>query len=177
MPTTNLDVIDTGVKIGLGSTITLVGTYLVTWLNHKNDHKKDIRKRLYDSLEIITKDIDEMTHISLKYWAIIIELVRYRTKGEDLSGSRYKELETIKVELAELFKHLTIAESKLMLLGLNDIAKLVREYGEFLKSMRRTNWEGNDTLTEDGLEDVRLGLLNKREKLFAALSASYIKGL
>ncbi|TMO77189.1 hypothetical protein CWC16_17310 [Pseudoalteromonas sp. S3776] len=67
MATTELEVIDTAIKIGLGSLITLAGTFLVTWLNHRNDRKKESRKRFYDSLELISTNIEETTHASLRY--------------------------------------------------------------------------------------------------------------
>lgn len=40
MEITELQVIDTNIKIGVGSLITLVGTFLITWLNHRNERKK-----------------------------------------------------------------------------------------------------------------------------------------
>lgn len=90
MEITELQVIDTAIKIGLGSLITLVGTFLVTWLNHRNERKKESRKRFYDSLESVSSNIEEVTHVSLRYWALIIEWVRNNAQDMDLTEKRYE---------------------------------------------------------------------------------------
>ncbi|TLU61221.1 hypothetical protein FE810_15480 [Thalassotalea litorea] len=65
MATTKLEIIDTAIKIGLGSHLAMVGTFLVTRLNHQNELRKESRKRFYDSLEGVSSNIEEITHISL----------------------------------------------------------------------------------------------------------------
>ncbi|MDP2537270.1 hypothetical protein [Alteromonas stellipolaris] len=174
---TKLEVIDSAIKIGLGSLITLIGTFLVAWLNHRNDHKKERNKRFYDSLEKISVSIEETTHMSLRYWALIIEWVRNNQQGMALTNKRAEELEKTKSELFDMFKHLTVAESQLMLLGLQNISCEIREYGEFLKNMRRSYYDGNESLKESDLDDVRSELLEKRKAIFDSLSNAYRSGL
>ncbi len=177
MEISELQVIDTAIKIGLGSLITLVGTFLVTWLNHRNERKKESRKRFYDSLESVSSNIEEVTHVSLRYWALIIEWVRNNAQDMDLTEKRYEELERTKSELFDQFKNLTVAESKLMLLGLTNISSQVRDYGEFLKELRRKYYDGKQSLKESDMDDVREELLNKRKLIFEELAKSYKKGL
>ncbi|SIR08605.1 hypothetical protein SAMN05920897_1371 [Alkalispirochaeta americana] len=177
MEITELQVIDTAIKIGLGSLITLVGTFLVTWLKHQNDRKKESRKRFYDYLESVSSNIEEVTHVSLRYWALIIEWVRNNKQGMDLTDKRSEELERTKSELFDQFKNLTVAESKLMLLGLTHISSQVRDYGEFLKELRGKYYDGNQSLNESDLDDVRQELLSKRKSIFQELAKSYKKGL
>ena len=178
MPTTSIEVIDTAVKIGLGSLITLVGTIVVAKLNHGNEKNREDRKRYYDSLESVSKDIEETTHIALRYWALIIEWVRnHEQKGIGLTDKRIEELEKTKLDLFDYFKNLTVAESKLMLLGLNDQATLIREYGEYLKDMRRKYYDGNKQISETDLDECRKILLQKREMLFKSLAGKYKDGL
>ncbi|MDN2658635.1 hypothetical protein OW491_02325 [Neptunomonas sp. CHC150] len=177
MPTTTIEVIDTAVKIGLGGSITLIGTLLVTKLNHKHDHSKEKGKRHYDALESVGADIEEITHVSLKYWALIIEWVRNNNQGMDLTEKRKDELEKTKDDLFNSFKSLTVAESKLLLLGLIEPAKLLRSYGDYLKAMRRNCYYEKESLTEGHMNEVREELLNKREALFSALSFAYKNGL
>ena len=62
---TKLEIVDSAIKIGLGSLITLVGTFLVTWLNHRNDHKKEKNKRYYDTLEKTSVNIERKAVIGL----------------------------------------------------------------------------------------------------------------
>lgn len=92
MPTTTIEVIDTAVKIGLGGAITLAGTLLIAKLNHGHENAKEKAKRHYDTLESVGADIEEVTHISLRYWALIIEWVRNSEQGLDLTEKRKEEL-------------------------------------------------------------------------------------
>jgi len=175
--TTTIEVIDTAVKIGLGGAITLIGTLLVTKLNHSHDHSKEKGKRHYDALESVGADVEEITHVSLRYWALIIEWVRNHSQGLDLTDKRKEELEKTKDDLFDSFKSLTVAESKLLLLGLDEPAKLLRAYGEYLKSMRRNCYYEKESLTEQTMNEVREELLKKREVLFSSLSEAYRNGL
>lgn len=173
MATTAIEIIDTAVKIGLGGAITLLSTIFVTKLNHKHDHDKEKSKRYYDALESVGADVEEITHIVLKYWALIIEWVRNDKQGLDLTEKRKDELEKTKEDLFNQFKSLTVAESKLLLLGLEEPAKLLREYGEYLKKLRRNYYYEKASLTEAEMDAVREELLSKRQTLFKALSEAY----
>ncbi|HHF3044336.1 hypothetical protein WMQ59_23020 [Vibrio diabolicus] len=109
----------------------------------------------------MSSNIEEVTHVSLRYWALIIEWVRNNAQDMDLTEKRYEELERTKSELFDQFKNLTVAESKLMLLGLTNISSQVRDYGEFLKELRRKYYDGKQSLKESDMDDVREELLNK----------------
>jgi hypothetical protein len=50
---------------------------------------------------------------------------------------------------------------------------VLREYGDFLKTMRRKYYDGKESLTESEMEAVREELLKKRQILFKSLSESY----
>lgn len=177
MATTELEVIDTAIKIGLGSLITLIGTFLVTWLNHRNERKKESRKRFYDGLESVSANIEEITHVSLRYWALVIEWVRNNAQSMELTDKRYEELEKTKIDLFDQFKNLTVAESKSMLLGLTDISSQIRDYGDFLKELRRNYYDGKESLKVSDMDNVRIELLKKRKLIFIELAKSYKKGL
>ena len=177
MALTTIEVIDTAVKIGLGGLITIVGTFIVTRLNHDHEHKKERSKRFFDALEQSSNLIEETTHVALKYWALVIEWVRNRDDGMELAPHRKEELEKIKSDLFNEFKSLTVAESKLLLLGLTVPAAMLREYGDVLKEMRRKCYDGKKSLTEKEMDEVRETILSKRQALFVELSNAYKNGL
>lgn len=175
--TTWVEVVDTAVKIGFGGIITLSGTFIISKMNHKHEFDKDKSRRYYDALESVSTQIEDMTHISLRYWALIIEWVRNKDqKGLDLTQERQEELKKTKLDLFDHFKNLTVAESKLLLLGLTETSLALRDYGEYLKGMRRNYYDGKAGINESEMEKVRTTLLYKREILFNALSRDYKKG-
>jgi len=177
MVTTTIEVIDTAVKIGLGGLITIVGTFVVAKLNHSHENSKERSKRYFDSLEAVSENVEITTHAALRYWALIIEWIRNNKQGMGLTDQRQDELEKTKSALFDCFRNLTVAESKLMLLGLDNSALLVRGYGEFIKDMRRQYYDGKKSLSEEEMDNVRKDLLSKRESLFKALSSDYNGGL
>ena len=173
-----LEIIDTSVKIGLGGVITLAGTFIISKMNHKHEINKDKSRRYYDALESVSQQIEEMTHVSLRYWALVIEWVRNNEqKKVGFTEKRQEELNKTKADLFDQFKNLTIAESKLILLGLTHSSLLLRDYGDYLKEMRRSYYDGKHGLKEKEMDDVRKTLLIKREALFISLSSDYKKDL
>lgn len=169
---TALEVIDTAIKIGLGGIITITGTIFMTRLNHKHEFKKEKTKRFFDSLEQISSLIEETTHVSLRYWALVNEWV-YNGK---LEPQREEELKNTKIKLFNEFKSLTIAESKLLLLGLKEEASLLRDYGMHLGKMRSNYFIGKKDLTTIEMTNIRQTMLSKREELLKKLSYAYQNG-
>ncbi|WP_312679260.1 hypothetical protein, partial [Escherichia coli] len=98
---------------------------VVTKLNHTHDNSKENRKRYYDSLEIVGSNVEEITHVALRYWAIVVEWVRLNQQDMELTEKRSNELEKNKSDLFDQFKCLTFAESKLLLLNLEEQSKLI----------------------------------------------------
>ncbi|MCT4500607.1 hypothetical protein N0U25_22680 [Pseudomonas sivasensis] len=134
MPTTVIEVIDTSIKIGLGGLIGFAGTYVVTKLNHGHDAKKDVIKRRYDALEQVAAHIEEFSHVALKYWALVVECVRVENGNKEWPKERAEQLELVKAEYFSEAKNITIAESKLLLLGLEPASAQLRKYTNFLKN-------------------------------------------
>ncbi|HBA2761824.1 TPA: hypothetical protein J6N83_004008 [Escherichia coli] len=95
----------------------------------------------------------------------------------DLTRERQEELNKTKLDLFDNFKSLTVAESKLLLLGLTDTSVALRDYGDYLKAMRRNYYDGKPDIKESDLENVRVTLLYKRKVLFDFLSRDYKKGI
>lgn len=170
MELSSLQILDTAVKIGLGSIITLFGTYLVTKINHNHEYRKDKNNRFFNSMEEISSLIEDTTHISLKYWALVNE---WTSKKANFKLYREEELKKVEVELFHSFKNLTVAESKLMLLGLKEESILLREYGMLLSKLRSNFFKGNNEVTLESMKQIREEILNKRESLFFSLSQVY----
>ncbi|MBI6187610.1 hypothetical protein JEP98_00340 [Providencia rettgeri] len=171
------DLLDTAIKIGLGSVITIVGTLTVTKLNHKNDRLKDINKRAMDLIETISIDVEEATHVFLRYTALMTEWTKNKSKGfpEGLTGDRAKELAKVKIDLFDQFKSLSASEGKLMLLSLPDVSEKLRVYGELVQDIRRKYHDYNESVTVQDMENARAKLLEARKNFFTSLSSAYFK--
>ncbi|WP_146012888.1 hypothetical protein [Herbaspirillum sp. BH-1] len=170
---TYLEVLDTAVKVGLGALISGVATYWMAKLKTRDDMRRERLQRHQGLLENCAEQIEGFSHVFLRYWAAIVEIVRLREQKIEMSEKKAEELHKTKSELFNSYSDLTSAESKLLLLGHVEAQRLIREMGDLTKSIRRTAWEGNTKLTEIEMEESRKKFLAAREKLFAALSLIY----
>ncbi|WP_311753208.1 hypothetical protein [Proteus columbae] len=169
------NLLDTAIKIGLGSAITIIGTVTITKLNHKNERKKDINKRAMDLIEAISIDVEEATHVFLRYTALMTEWARNKSKGlsEGLTGNRTKELMKVKIDLFDQFKSLSASEAKLMLLSLPHVSEKLRIYGELVQNIRYNYHDNNDSVTVQDMKKARTDLLEARKEFFTSLSSAY----
>lgn len=83
----------------------------------------------------------------------------------------------LKLSISVKQKIFTIAESKLLLLGLESASVQLRQYTNFLKTLRRAYYVGKPGLTEEEMDSAREELLRLRQEFFSELSLAYKKGL
>src|SRR5262249_44349942 len=70
---TPIDVIDTAVKIGLGTILSALGMYLQTRFSHKKEMEKAYLNRRAFLLEGIAEQVQKFTIAALAYWAALAE--------------------------------------------------------------------------------------------------------
>lgn len=168
-----LSIVDTAVKIGLGALISGVATYWVTKLNHENDIAKTKLKRQRELLEEIAGQAEEFSNAVLKYWAYMVEHVRYAERKKTAAENLPIRIKAAEAELFDKFSQLSSAEGKLILLGSVKTQELLREYGEYIKEFKRSAWHGNTSLSESDLDTYRAVILAKRKILYEELRSIY----
>lgn len=112
-----LSIVDTAVKIGLGALISGLATYWVTKLNHSNDIAKAKLKRQRELIEEIAGQMEDFSSATLKYWAYIVEHVRYAEREKSAPDHLQARIKSAGDELFDKFSQLSSAEGKLILLG------------------------------------------------------------
>ena len=170
---TLIDVLDTAVKIGLGASISAIATYWHSKYRDKADSAKEYEKRHRSLLEQVADQAEQLNHVYLKYWALVIEWVRYEKNKKEWPEDRRTDLEETKTELFASFGALTSAESKLLLVGEGDAYLKLRELGEAVVQFRRTCYVDNHSLTEEEIESKKVEIKKLREELYELLSRTY----
>ena len=170
---TLIDVLDTAVKIGLGASISAVAAYWHSKHRDKADSVKEYEKRHRSLLEQVADQAEQLNHVYLKYWALVVEWVRYKNNGKEWPENRRSELEETKTELFASFGSLTSAESKLLLVGENEAYSKLREIGEAVVQFRRTCYVDKSSLTETEMESKKAEIKKLREELYEFLSSTY----
>ena len=173
MPTTTLDIIDSAVKIGLGALISGFATYQVGKFNHKKDLLKSRIARERELVEHISGQIEIFSSKTLIYWAYMVELVNTRIRKKPETADLTERIEKAASELFDSFNELTSAEGKLILLGADECQNSLREYGDCVKSFRKTIWVGNVGITIEEMESFRTEIYNKRLAALRKLKELY----
>jgi phosphopantetheine adenylyltransferase len=75
-----IDVLDTAVKIGLGALISGISTYWITRQKDKSDSVKEYERRHRTILEQVAEETEQVNHVYLKYWALVVEWLRYNRR-------------------------------------------------------------------------------------------------
>ncbi|HGS4484551.1 TPA: hypothetical protein ACMDNS_003618 [Vibrio cholerae] len=175
MAITYLEILDTTVKIGLGALISGVTTWKVTQLQHKNDDEKQRRTRKLESLELVAEQVEIFSHHTMVYWARVVDFTRRKNNGSKLSEDFMKELNEARTNLYRSYKNLNVAESKLLLLGLNESQKSLRNFGEAVSSFYAEVYIGDHGKHLDEVKLWREDILENRRVFFEDLSLAYEK--
>ena len=173
MPKEILDIVDTAVKIGLGALISGITTFYVTTLNHSKDSEKESARRKKEMLESIAEEIETFSNAVMEYWAYLVEFTRYKESSKEIPEGIKDKVEEAGVRLFRDFAKLPNAESKLLLFGFDECEVKVRQFGDYVKTVRRTPWKEESRLTSDEAEAVREGILQKRKELYSELKNVY----
>lgn len=88
MPTTWIEVADTGIKIGLGALLSGVAAISIGKLNHRNSLEKEyvLKHRLI--LESVTSEVEVVTTALLKYWSGITDWIKTKENGDEISDQK-----------------------------------------------------------------------------------------
>ncbi|XKH01133.1 hypothetical protein LG325_13760 [Marinobacter nauticus] len=170
MASTWLDIVDTAVKIGLGAAISGIATYAVTRYKHVSDKSLEATQRKRDALSQVAEEVEEFSHISLNYWARILDWTRKRANGKSPNETQEQELRLVRTELFNSYKVLASAESKLLLMGEQEAQDLVRKYGEELTKFYSKAFVGDHGMSIDEIQGWREVILSGRIKVFNELS-------
>ena len=168
-----LEIVDTAVKIGLGALISGVATFSITTLNHRNDINKDSRVRRRQLIERVAEDVESFCNASLEYWAYLTDFTRRKENNYSIPDSVRNNVISAGERLFDEYANLTSAESKLLLLGLDNCESTVRDLGDCVKRLRSTPWREKSTLTYNEVESYRADILAKRKAFFSELKVPY----
>ena len=173
MPLTWIEIADTSIKIGLGALISGVSAYLISRQSHQKNIEKEYFTKRTLILEGVAVEIEEMTHVMLKYWSFILDWSRNKENGKPNTQERSETIKALRAELFSHFKGMTVSEGKLLLIGCKEQQESLRNYGEFISEFYRYASRNNDEMESAKLESWRETLLVARQNLYSQLNSAY----
>ena len=164
---TGLEILDTAIKIGLGSLITGV----IAFFNQKTNINAAIAKdKLENNRKILTQislDIEEINHLVLKIWAIF----EFETKQTPINRSKIStRIDSLKNQLFNDFNLLSKNEGLLLLYGYSDQQEKLRTYGELLGKFNSYTLYKNGEVNYDTTIEYRVKILEARKNLYLSLN-------
>ncbi|MEE8060059.1 MAG: hypothetical protein V3T17_19840 [Pseudomonadales bacterium] len=120
-------------------------------------------------LEQVAQHVGKVSHVFSKYASLASEI---GPKAERMSAKQERELEELSNQLVEVYEEVSIAESKLLLLGEQRLEKALKLYTSKMALYHKQVYPGRYTDTE------KVGLLRKdvtemREQFYTILSERY----
>ena len=164
--------VDTTVKVGIGALIAGISAWLMTRHTPKASSGLEntrVTKRIA-TLESVSAEIGNITHIFAKYSALAIESVRF---GNRWPEARKQELDAVNFELVANFKKLADAESKLLMLGEKGLEKTLRLYAAKIAHFRKQVYVGRKDISSQEIADIKQDINKLREQFYDILSKKY----
>ncbi len=160
--------IDTSMKVGVGVLIATMCAILI--FHRKQPRPIRAEHRRLEILESISADVGNVSHTFAKYSALVVESIRF---GKRWPAARKQELDYISQTLADEFKKLSDAESKLLMLGEKTLSKNLRLYGSKVAHFRRQVYVGRTDISEEDILGMKRDINLLREQFYDFLSKKY----
>ena len=162
-------IVDTALKIGIGSSMTLASVWLIR--RHKTAQElQSPKNRRLEMFEHISAAVGNVNHSFAKYSALVIESTRF---GKNWPAARKVELDRVNAELVAEFKKLADAEAKLLMLGEKTMEKTLRLYGAKIALFRKQVYVGRQDISDQEIADIKSSILTLREQFYDLLSKRY----
>lgn len=164
----NIEIIDTMAKLLLGS---VLGGACVYWILRdkitqvQNAHNK----RRVTLIEQVAQHVGKVSHVFSKYSSLINDI---GPKAENVSSKQLQELEYLSNQLVDVYEEISIAESKLLLLGEKRLEKALKLYTAKMAQYRKQFYPGRYKQREEASE-FKKDINQMREQFYDILSERY----
>lgn len=160
--------VDTSMKVGVG--VLIASLFAMLYFHRRQPKPMKAEHRRLEILESIAADVGNVSHIFAKYSALVVESIRFGSRWPE---SRKQELDNISQALADEFKKLSDAESKLLMLGEKVLEKNLRLYGSKIANFRRQVYVGRTDIKEEDILALKKDINLLREQFYDFLSKKY----
>ena len=167
------ELIDTGMKVGLGAFISWFTTYWFTGVKFRQSRQQQRMDHHRELMQDVARQAEQVHHVFMKYFELIHEYITATKARYDWPQSRRAELYLVVDEMVASFNDLTSAESKLLLLNEKKLYKCLRKFRTRVVFFRRHFYIDKKDLSEQEAADIKREISKLREEFFDALSEKY----
>lgn len=160
--------VETSINVALGACIAGFAVWVASRKTKSTQSSAHNRRLL--SLEEISSQVGNVSHIFAKYSSLVIESVHF---GAQWPEARKHELDYVNKELVAEFKKMANAEAKLLLLGEKNMERALRLYGAKIASFRKQVYVGRSDISVKEIGDLKQEISKLREQFYDMLSEKY----
>lgn len=120
-------------------------------------------------LEQVAQHIGKVSHVFSKYSSLVNGI---GTKAERMSAKQAQELDALSNELVEVYEEVSVAESKLLLLGEQRLEKALKLYTAKMAQFRKQIYPGRYSNVDEA-NQLKQEVSKMREQFYDILSQRY----
>ncbi|HEB28890.1 MAG TPA: hypothetical protein ENI05_14225 [Porticoccus sp.] len=120
-------------------------------------------------LEQVAQHTGKVSHVFSKYSSLVNEI---GPKVERMSPKQERELESLSAQLVEVYEEVSIAESKLLLLGEQKLEKALKLYTTKMAQYRKQVYPGRYSNVDEA-KQIKKEVSQMREQFYDILSQRY----
>ena len=164
----NLDIIDSGIIFILGG---IFGAAVVfyTLKDKLQQQQQAMSMRRIGLLEQVAQHVGKVSHVFSKYTSLVAEI---GPTIDRMSAKQERELDSLSEELVEVYQEISIAESKLLLLGEQKLEKAMKLYTAKMAQYRKRIYPGRYNKIDDARQ-LKAEVSQMREQFYDVLSRRY----
>ena len=173
---TNLDVVDSAVKIGLGALITALAAIATTVIRGRHERKTEVRKRRFDLIERITGEFEQVHSVFIELYSSYATYLNCPNRlAAEMKQSKVQDSIVNKVGPSLISLH--AMEGRLMLIGAKRAVTALVAYRIAATNLQNEVriFGGSEGAPPTGPQWEHLGTENHacRSKFFEALRMDY----
>ena len=164
----NLNIIATAITFLLG--VILGGWAMYANLKEKlKQQQQALSSRRVGLLEQVAQHVGKVSHVFSKYTSLVNDI---GPKAQRISPKQEKELEDLSTQLVNVYEEISIAESKLLLLGEQKLNKALKLYTAKMAQFRKQIFPGRYNSLEEA-NQLKQEITQMREQFYDVLSQRY----
>lgn len=164
----NFDIIGNSIIFILGGIFGAAAVFY-TLKDKLQQQQQAMSMRRIGLLEQVAQHVGKVSHVFSKYASLVTEI---GPKIDRISAKQERELDSLSEELVEVYKEISIAESKLLLLGEQKLEKAMKLYTARMAQYRKRIYPGRYNKVDDARQ-LKTEVSQMREQFYDVLSQRY----
>lgn len=160
--------LDSVIMLLLGATFGAIAVF-VTLKDKLKQQRQALSSRRIMLIEQVAQHVGKVSHVFGKYASLVSDI---GPKADRMSARQQQELDELSSQLVDIYEEVSIAESKLLLLGEQRLEKALKLYTSKMAHFRKQIYPGRYSKPEEAAA-TRKEVSQMKEQFYDILSERY----